>query len=379
MPCLAGAILRETNLSGANLSRANLSGADLSEADLSEATLSKATLTKTIFVKAKLFKVNFEGASLDGATFHGAVFKEARLDHADLRTIHDIRHADLSSTILNYANLAGTDLSAAKLNGATLSYADLTEADLSDAELRGAHIEFAELAQADLRKANLKGARLDGAKLDGADLRQASVDSQTVFNNASALRCRIERHTLLLLRDYGELTPGARMDMDIEDGAATLRMSFSGFYGFVHLLALLGFLFPYVWFVLWHWGEAKFRLGGPKDVITLWQALLRFIWNGGQHLDVGFDLNAWPFSAFCFCLFYNIVRLVLLWKTKNLELRELATDLPVRFSLAGWWNGLYQIAWWGFWINVVVVVLHTWHFLQQTIPISALSGGPTTG
>ncbi len=46
-------------------------------------------------------------------------------------------------------------------------------------------------------------------------------------------------------RNYGGLTQGDRMEMEIEDGVALLRASYSGFLQWLHLFALATFLFPY--------------------------------------------------------------------------------------------------------------------------------------
>ena len=92
-----------------------------------------------------------------------------------------------------------------------------------------------------------------------------------------------------------------------------------------------------------------------------------------RHIDHcwegGYNLNLLPFSAFTFALLYNILRLVLLWKTKSLELKEQASGLPVVFSLSGWWGRLYWLSYVGFYLNLVFIALHTWHFLTQQVPI----------
>jgi Pentapeptide repeats (8 copies) len=74
---LVGAVLRETDFSGANLSRAKLSGADLSRADLSDAKLWHADCRRARFIRTVL---------------KGADLAKARLDRAELA------YADLSGT-----------------------------------------------------------------------------------------------------------------------------------------------------------------------------------------------------------------------------------------------------------------------------------------
>ncbi|MBN2563568.1 MAG: pentapeptide repeat-containing protein [Phycisphaerae bacterium] len=331
--------LNNANLSGADLRRTNLSGAHLNSADLSGANLNDANLRE-----AKLGHANLSGADLSGADLSGADLLEANLDHADL---------------------SGSNLHRTKLNAANLSGANLREARMVDTILFAAH----------LTQANLLGARLDGtqfhsALLDEAKLLQVTVNTKTILEDAKVAHCTIERHTLESLKEYGGLTPGARMTMNIVDGVATLRANYSGFLQWVHVIALLVFLYPYLWFVLSHWAGARFNLPEGAHSITLLEALGRFVWNGGENWEAGWDFNVVPFSLFVFALLYNVLRGVLLWKTKTLELAQEASGLPALFSLTGGWGRAFLAAKWGLYVNLIIVAIHTMHFLMQEIPLS---------
>ncbi len=92
---------------------------------------------------------------------------------------------------------------------------------------------------------------------------------------------KIDRYDLECLENYGGLTQGDRMEMEIEDGVALLRATYSGFLQWIHLFALATFLFPYAWFVTVQWSKAQF-LAAPDDTwLPLWKALVWFIFNGG--------------------------------------------------------------------------------------------------
>jgi hypothetical protein len=157
--------------------------------------------------------------------------------------------------------------------------------------------------------------------------------------------------------------------MRIIDGVATLRASYSGFLQWIHVIALAAFLFPYMAFVTRQWFNSKFVFSNDGATITLWEALFRFIWNGGQNWQAGWHLAMVPFTAFAFSLAYNVLRGMLLWKTKKLELIQEASGLPAIFSLTGLWGWLYRAAQVGFYCNLFVVAVHTFHFLGQRIPI----------
>ena len=65
--------------------------------------------------------------------------------------------------------------------------------------------------------------------------------------------------------------------------------------------------------------------------MPLWQALWRFVFSGGIDWQTSATLH-WSFFIFLFALTYNGLRVVLLVKTKNLELTQESSGLPARFS-----------------------------------------------
>ena len=331
LPNLSGASLSGAHLSGASLSGANLGGANLSKAHLSEAHLS--------------------GASLSGANLGGA---------------------NLSKAHLSEANLSEANLSEASLSGANLGGANLSGANLSGANLSGAHLGGANLSEAHLSGANLSGANLSGAYLVDGTLVGAIVDGQTQLDLANVDGCRIERYQLECLEKRGGLTNGALMTMHITDGVAALRASYSGFWQWIHLAALGTFLLPYLWFIGVQWSRAAFQPAPGQESLYLYETLWLFIFNGGENLQQG-PMFHWSFVAFLFLLAYNILRGVLLWKTKSLELEQEASGLPIRFSLgASGWGPAFALAKYAFFINLVVVALNTAHFFHQKVPLEGL-------
>ncbi|HEY6949615.1 MAG TPA: pentapeptide repeat-containing protein, partial [Nitrososphaeraceae archaeon] len=158
--------------------------------------------------------IEFKTLSLSGADLRDADLRDADLRDADLRDA-DLRDADLRDADLRDADLMGANLSGARLVGTNLSGADLTSvrfwganlartrlwgANLRDAHLVGAKLHGANLGGARLAGANLGGARLAGVDLSGADLNHTeltnsiiinpdyellTIDSTTVFNNAT--------------------------------------------------------------------------------------------------------------------------------------------------------------------------------------------------
>ncbi|WP_405659690.1 pentapeptide repeat-containing protein [Streptomyces sp. RK9] len=172
---LAGAQLRQADLTGANLRGTTLTGAYLTRATLTKAVLAGATLTGAHLARATLTKAELPGANLTKANVSGATLTEAYLAGATLV------QTNLSGATLFQTNLFGADLTKAKLIRATLIGAflvgtTLTKADLSEATLTGAH-----LSGATLTEANLAGADFSRVRDFNQPLTEAQTDEKTVL------------------------------------------------------------------------------------------------------------------------------------------------------------------------------------------------------
>lgn len=133
---LFGVDLAGANLVGAELERADLTGASLFRANLADAHLLKANLTYTgcryadftnagmvsaVLVNTYFYDANLTGAQLGFADMSRAYFSNAKLVHADLRSVVAKR------TKFYQADLTGADLTGADLRGAEMEGADLTD------------------------------------------------------------------------------------------------------------------------------------------------------------------------------------------------------------------------------------------------------------
>lgn len=355
---------RQNKVEIPELNDISLAGIDLSSFHLSGLKLMRCDLTKAILTGAKLDSADLTKANLTGAALTDA----------------DLSGANLTGATLNQADLVRVDLSKARCAGASLQQADLSYARVIHADMNGCvlvsailtHTVFtsARLVAAIFRRSNLHDAFFKGANLTGADLRGVHVNNGTRLTDAEVLGCRIDRYTLELLDNYGGLTKGDRMRMSIVDGVADLRQQFGGLMRLFHGLALAAFAFPYAWFLVKQWMVARFS--EADETITLFRVSCEYIWTGGDWTggDFTYETLAFlPVAYFGWALFYNVIRFGMLVKTNNLESKERTTGLPERFHLAGWWKYPYWVVKWGFWVNLLIVAAHTWHFLGQRIPI----------
>ncbi|MBC8356892.1 MAG: pentapeptide repeat-containing protein [Planctomycetes bacterium] len=332
----------------ADLAGANLVGIDFSDTNLADADLRHA---------------NLKSANLSGADLTGAKLESV-----------DLTNADLTNARLKSATMVGAKLFEATLTNARLSHANLEGASLVAANLRDAALDNAKLSNARLGSADLRGANLLDAQLISADLRNASVDSATIVGESTDFRgCKIDRYTMEYLR--GDLKPAQLMDLQVTDDIAVLRSQYSGVWMWIHLLSLAAFCSPYVWFFIQQWSLAAFQRTAHVDASTIpmWEAVLRYIVNGGSGWRDGWNVDVWSFGCFCLVFAYNAVRGALLWKTKRLETQQDVSGLPVKFSLHDsvlFWLTLYQITVYGYWIMLALVLFNTFHFLTMRIPIA---------
>jgi uncharacterized protein YjbI with pentapeptide repeats len=190
---LSGLDFNAARLVAANLYGADLSWANLRNADLSRALLDRATIIGTDFAQANLSHAvmrlphsatspafdaanapRFAGANLSHARlvarFDGADFRGADLTGAQLHPYGDgtqnaaARRSSLLSCDFSAAVLVDADLS-----GSLLAFANFTKADLRGASLRGADLSRTNFFEAELAAADITGADLDGANLVGAN------------------------------------------------------------------------------------------------------------------------------------------------------------------------------------------------------------------
>jgi hypothetical protein len=93
------------------------------------------------------------------------------------------------------------------------------------------------------------------------------------------------------------------------------------------------------------------------------------IYNGGINWQSSTELH-WSFIAFLLLAAYNVLRAILLWKTKQLELHQESSGLPAIFSLeTSVWGTLLKVATWSFYIYFAIALFNTGHFFTQEIPL----------
>jgi len=341
-----------------DLKRAREGGKDLAKADLHDVSLQGTDLRE-----ADLHGANLRGANLSGADLLGANLSHANLRGASLRKA-DLRRADMREARLYKVDLREARLQDADLLNADLSGADLRDADLLDASLLGAH-----LYEADLRGAKLIDTDLSGADLTGARLLRASLAPQTNWKGAVTRRLTISRYQVEYLTGGGQMTTADVLGMDVRHATARLRNAYSGFWQWIHLVALTAFLAPHLYFLALAWPISRSASDYTGPGSSILSGLMHNIWNGGHDPWGDWDFH-WSFWLVVFGVIYNLLRAALLWKTKKLELAEEASGLPVDFDLdVSKWGIALTMADYGFFINLLVALVHSAHYLARVVPL----------
>jgi uncharacterized protein YjbI with pentapeptide repeats len=137
-------------------------------------SLRGTNLSSAVLNEANLIQADLLGANLSGVNLRKAMLNEVILIESDLSDAN-LSNADLSRANLSRANLSGASLFKADLKGAYLSKSILRGANLSEAYLFKANFDGANLSNANLTGAWLRKVGLSGADLNEADLSEANL------------------------------------------------------------------------------------------------------------------------------------------------------------------------------------------------------------
>lgn len=291
----------------------------------------------------------------------------------------DLSDMDLSNFDFNNTNLKGTNLENADLSNADLSNSRSDEAtnlkgtSLENANLRKAKFYGVDFTNASLRNADLRGSKLNQNIMDGVDLTNIKADLTTYIGQIGSCKgCIIKRYTLDSL-DNADPNRGFKSsnkkDMIILDDLGTLKLSFSGFWKMVHIVALALFVFPYIFFLFKCWSIANGVMlfnyePSPNNTSTIGGELWEYFYTSGE---LNGEWSYWVIISFALIL-YNLSRTILLWKTIKLEHKQIVTGLPVYFEMTRSWKVIYYITNYGMYLNIILAIIHTIKFLMIRMP-----------
>jgi uncharacterized protein YjbI with pentapeptide repeats len=343
-----------------DLSGHSLARMDLTEINFSHCNLSNCDLSDAILLRANLSGANLESANMNKVVLRGANLSGANLTHATL-TRADLNAEDVYLSSFSERNVA-------RGRGGFSVRAKLRYTIMDGAVLREAVLVHSEFRHASMRDVRIEGANLQLTDLRHCDLRGAKANSATTMNLAQVEGARFSKFTLASMNSLGGLTVGELGSAQIDDDVAKLRASYSGFWQWIHLIALSLFVSPYMAFIAEQWIKSRFTQGLLyRESISLGEAVLRFALTGVSPQAGPWNVNWSQVFMFAYLFVYNVLRVVVLWKTKKLELNEHVMGFPQAFHLRGGWALAYVVLKWGMIGNIGIVLVHSLHFLRQEV------------
>lgn len=379
-------VVRGFNLQSVDFSRSNLNGARFWEVeDLTHSNFTDCDLRGANFAKNDLF------VCMTNADVAGAIFQNLRLGGlcGEAKNLSEARFEKVAFSGKSWQSIVFKEVKFKQckfincfmnqviFDSCQFMQCGYEDGGFIDCVFNGCSFTNEDMSRVTLCKCTFLGgtclrhADLSGADLCDSNLLEAAFSSDTTLAGAKVMECRVSRQQLERLSNYGGLTNGDRMDMVIEDPVAQLRSSYSGFWQWFHIAALVVFLWPYLWFIVTQWSRAGFDHEGDANTLMLGAAIARFIFNGGENWQIGFNFHP-SFILFIFLMVYNGLRLIFLWKTKQLELDEQASGVPAQFVFDrsrfgwGWWYRKNRQFGYVYFLLGVVNVLH---FLRMDIVI----------
>jgi uncharacterized protein YjbI with pentapeptide repeats/Mrp family chromosome partitioning ATPase len=153
-------------LSHLDLTQNVLFADDLSEADLTSSLLDHADLGTCMFAEADLIRVSLRYSGAIYNLFDNAMIRETTFEHCE-GDFASFRNCSIDGSNFDGSSLRYAGFDNARLKATTFRGADLQGTSFQSAVLRDCNFENADLRNADLR-ALITNCRFTGAKLDGA-------------------------------------------------------------------------------------------------------------------------------------------------------------------------------------------------------------------
>jgi hypothetical protein len=323
--------------------------------DLSELDLNQPKIVNAISVNPhgtySVQEVNFSDTNLKNAVLKTICFKES-----------DFRGADLS----------GAQAQDCKFESCLLSEPESEiDSQMRQGKKLARNLEAIKRSRAcTMNQTCIFGASFNKSSLCYVDLSTVLVDEKTSLEQVGVINTKISRSVLERLRDNGGLTTGRLRRMIYVDDVADLRLSFSGFWNLLHLVSLVVFLAPYLWFIANQWLLAHVgdEVSGRVRSSPILVNLFRFIVSGGD------TWRRWSPSSVSILLFavgivFNLLRACLWAKTVRIEHFHSVHGHYPDFALTGIWFILYQGYRWLGYLVFLALIVHTCQFLLKSVPL----------
>ncbi len=312
-----------------------------------------SSVEEAVFIKC--LATNAELCAFDHAKLTHCHFSQAKFHNGVL----SLRFAELEEGTFRSSRILRLDSTGARFSGTKFIDCEFnaisSESSLSQVVFRRCTFRRCRFHGVDLRGTKFE----EGSLLENCDLTGAEVGDGTTFSGADLKNCTIDRYTLEMLSPEA-VTRAQVRTLKIDDPFARMRVAFSGLMRNIHVMALLLFLAPYVVFVIENYIKSRFSAGR----IPLYEKLYWFALTAGDFTTV----KPSQICIITFLLIYNVLRGILVFKTNVLEMEHASTNAVPRFFLKGGWGAMFLAFEIGFFVNVSLVLFHTFRFMNVKVP-----------
>lgn len=173
------------SLAGADLRNIQLSKSIFENICLSHTDLSKANLSESILTKSDVIYANLSGANLQGIFISDSDAYGAKFQNSDLRNSHilktqmrdaDFHEADFQGAKLRVSEFNNSNLSKTRWIESLIVKSSLSYCNFNQAEINNCKILMSDLVRADLSESNLAGSEIKSTNLSYANLNAANLD-----------------------------------------------------------------------------------------------------------------------------------------------------------------------------------------------------------
>jgi len=347
---------REAELVDRDFSGFNLTNVDFTDARLARSSLSNVDISRSRFVKCSLEGTSFQKARAEETLFSQVSFHSVNLAGIRAKKARFL-NVDFSGGGLPNANLEEAVIENCRLNDCNLYYCRLRNATISTCDFTRANLTLADLCGATITRSTFHQSKLEGALVKRATISRIAIED-------------------LRAENWCGLLPSQLYDLTILDEFGNLRAYFSGFWAFVHLLSIVAWLSPMLWIVLR--SLALEVLPNPVesriDHLSLIRQLSGYVLSGASAptrigTDLNYSTNVLFLSSWFLVFLYNCCRFTFIAKVKLLEHQQAITGLHPDVTLSPPWSMSFRAVKVLFWVNLIIVAAHVFHFLTTAYPV----------
>ena len=360
--------IKKCSLKGANLMNVNFSFCILDNVEMKE-----CYLNGSLFVGAHINSSSFESAFIENTDFSYARISDSSFkyamnstgahgDAAFIQFVEPLRSVSFLNIIFNFPE----SLNYLRYFIRPIAFRMRRRGYFRSTEFKQCNFEHAKIRAADFQKADLRTCDFSKSDLVWSNLKDVYLGRETVFHKAILFRTIFNKTGIACLSKDSGLSSNTTKQMYIIDDLGVLKKNFSGINGLFHSVGFTVFILPYLLFLLSLLSYDKVarmlsvyhKLDGivALEYKPIYKSLYLFLCEQGLWLVI-------------FMIFYNVLRMYLVYQTKKYEEMEKINGYLLDFQFKD--NRHMQIGHYVvkllWYINIIVLSVHTYRFITSPV------------